>query len=71
VLSPYAPLLIPDEQLWGSVKAHLAKQTVDNKADLKRKVQDALERLRALPKVIAGFFRHPPCRYILDADAAA
>jgi hypothetical protein len=30
----------------------------------------ALERLRALPAAVAGFFRHPHCRYILDAQAA-
>ena len=51
-------------------KAHIAKQTVANKLDLREKAQRALERLRALPKVVADFFRHPHRRYILDAQAA-
>jgi transposase len=71
ILPPYSPHLNPDEQVWGNVKGHVAKQTVANKFDLKQKIQRALERLRALPKVIAGFFRHPHCRYILDADTSA
>ena len=69
-LPPYSPHLNPDEQVWANVKARVAKQTVANKIDLKQKVSAALERLRALPDLIAGFFRHPDCRYILDADAA-
>jgi transposase len=70
-LPPYSSHLNPDEQVWGNVKAHIAKQTVANKLDLKEKALHALERLRALPKLVAGFFRHPHCRYILDAQAAA
>ena len=70
-LPPYAPHLNPDEQVWGNVKARIAKQTVADKADLREKALRALERLRALPKVVAGCFRHPHCRYILDAQAAA
>ena len=69
-LPPYSPHLNPDEQVWANVKARVAKQTVANKIDLKQKVSAALARLRALPDLIAGFFRHPDCRYILDADAA-
>jgi transposase len=69
-LPPYSPHLNPDEQVWGNVKAHIAKQTVANKLDLREKALRALERLRALPTVVAGFFRHPHCRYILDAQAA-
>jgi hypothetical protein len=53
------------------VKATVAKQTVANKRDLKEQASHALQRLRALPKVVAGFFRHPHCRYIRDAHAAA
>jgi len=68
-LPPYSPHLNPDEQVCGNVKARVAKQTVTNKLDLKQKLQDALERLRALPQLVAGFFRHPHCRYILDAEA--
>jgi hypothetical protein len=44
---------------------------VVDKLDVKEKALQALERLRALPKVAAGFFRHPHCRSILNAQAAA
>ena len=46
---------------------------VANTFDFREKALYALERLRAFPKpkVIASFFRHPHCRYILNADAAA
>jgi transposase len=71
ILPPYSPHLNPDEQVWGNVKARVAKQSVVNKMDLKQKVLGALERLRALPELVAGFFRHPHCRYILDAHASA
>lgn len=70
VLPPYSPHLNPDEQVWGNVKARVAKQSVANKLDLKQKLLGALERLRALPNLIAGFFRHPHCRYILHAHAS-
>ena len=48
-LPPYSPPLNPDEQVWGNVKAHIAKQTVANKIDLKEKAVRSLERLCALP----------------------
>jgi hypothetical protein len=52
-------------------EGRVAKRTVANMHDLKDKLLGALERLRTMPSLIAGFFRHPPCRYILAADAAA
>lgn len=70
-LPPYSPHLNPDKLVWGNVKAYSAKQTVANKHDLKEKALHALARLRALPRVLACFFRHPQCRYLLDAHAAA
>lgn len=60
-----------DEQLWEHVNVHIAKQTVANKLDLTEKAVQAPERLRALPKVVAGFFRRPHCHYILNGHAAA
>ena len=42
-----------------------------SKVDLKQRVLGALERLSASPGVVAGFFRHLQCCYMLDADAAA
>lgn len=68
-LPPYSPHLNPDEQVWGNVKSRVAKRTVTDKADLRIKLTAALERLRELPHIIAGFFRHPDCAYIFAADA--
>lgn len=70
-LPPYSPHLNPDEQVWGNVKARVAKRTVTSKEDLKAKVISALRRLQKLEDVIQGFFRHPHCRYIGDAELAA
>jgi transposase len=70
-LPPYSPHLNPDEQVWGNVKARVAKRTVTDKSDLREKLVAALQRLRELPQLIVGFFRHPDCRYILDALGVA
>lgn len=70
-LPAYSPHLNPDEQVWGNVKARVAKRTVTDKPDLIAKLTAALERLRELPQLIAGFFRHPHCAYILRALTSA
>jgi len=69
-LPPYSPHLNPDEQVWGNVKARVAKQPLTDKRTLMAQLNSALEHLRALPQVVAGFFRHPHCRYVLDALTA-
>lgn len=68
-LPAYSPHLNPDEQVWGNVKSRVARRAVIDKTDLRIKLTAALERLRELPHLIAGFFRHPDCAYILAADA--
>ncbi len=70
-LPAYSPHLNPDEQVWGNVKARVAKQTVTNKIALREKLTAALDRLKTMPQLVAGFFRHPHCRYILDAMGLA
>lgn len=70
-LPPYSPLLNPDEQVWGNVKARVAKRTVTSKENLKAKVISALRRLQKFTGLVQGFFRHPHCRYIGDAELAA
>jgi transposase len=70
-LPPYSPRLNPDEQVWGNVKARVAKRTVTSEDDLKAKVISALRRLQKLKAVIQGFFRHPHCRHIGHAEWAA
>lgn len=62
-LPPYSPALNPDELVWGHVKARVAKATVQTKDELKRMVDRALRRLQKLPRIVAGFFRAPTCRY--------
>ena len=66
-LPPYSPHLNPDEQVWGNIKARVAKRAVTTKDDLKAKVISALRRLQKLKGIIQGFFRHPDCRYIAEA----
>lgn len=61
----------PEQQVWGNVKAHVAKQTVANQPDLKDQALRALKRLRAVLRPVAGFFRHSHCYSILDAHTAA
>jgi transposase len=62
-LPPYSPQLNPDEQVWGYVKSRVAKQLPENQAELKQLLVSALRRLQKLPRVVAGFFLHPECRY--------
>lgn len=65
-LPPYSPHLNPDEQVWANVKGRVAKRTVTDKDDLKKKISAALRRLQKLPKIVRGFFHHPHCRYALQ-----
>jgi transposase len=62
-LPPYSPQLNPDEQVWGNVKTRVAKQTPQNKVELKEKISGALRRLQKMPAIVIGFFQHPHCRY--------
>ncbi len=62
-LPPYSPHLNPDEQVWGRVKARVAKQLPQNFEELKSRVISALRRLQKLPQVVKSFFQHPDCQY--------
>jgi len=62
-LPPYSPDLNPDELAWAHVKAKVAKATVTDRDDLKRKVRKALRQLQHLPQIVAGFFKNPTCAY--------
>lgn len=62
-LPPYSPHLNPDEQVWGRVKARVAKQLPQNFEELKSRVIRALRRLQKLPQVVQSFFQHPDCQY--------
>jgi len=63
-LPPYSPQLNPDEQVWKHVKERVAKQGPADKYELRIMVWKALERLRSLPEIVAGFFRHPECGFV-------
>lgn len=58
-IPPYSPELNPDEQVWKNVKAEVSKQKVLDRQSLFDFTKKALERLKATPKTILGFFRHP------------
>lgn len=58
-IPPYSPELNPDEQVWKNVKAEVSKQKVLDRQSLFSFTKKALERLKATPKTIMGFFRHP------------
>jgi len=60
-LPPYFPQLNPNEQVWKSVKERVAKQLPSDERELRKFVIDALERLKSMPEIIRGFFRHPEC----------
>ena len=52
LLPPYSPHLSPDEQVWGNVKARVAKRAATTKDDLKAKVISGLRRVRKLRGII-------------------
>jgi len=58
-IPPYSPELNPDEQVWKNVKAEVSKQKVLDRQSLFDFTKKALDRLKAAPKTIMGFFRHP------------
>lgn len=58
-IPPYSPELNPDEQVWKNVKAEVSKQKVLDRQSLFDFTKKALDRLKAAPKTVMGFFRHP------------
>lgn len=64
-LPPYSPQLNPDEQVWKNVKERVAKLKPTDKASLRSLIEQSLKRLQDLPAIVAGFFRHPECGYVL------
>ena len=63
-LPPYSPQLNPDEQVWKNVKERVAKQFPRDKYDMRKMLREALERLKQLPEIVRGFFRHPECGFV-------
>ena len=69
LLPSYSPDLNPIEQLWNHTKNNgVGRQPVNGPDQLKRAVINKLRSLQKLPKLISSFFRHPDCRYIINAQ---
>lgn len=64
-LPPYSPELNPDEQVWKSVKAHVAKKVPTDKSHMRELILGAFGHLVRAAHVVLGFFRHPECRYAM------
>jgi len=47
-----------------NVKERVAKQFPRDKYDMRKMLREALERLKELPDIIRGFFRHPECGFV-------
>ena len=69
VLPSYSPDLNPIEHLWNHTKSNgVGRQPVSGHDQLKKAVVGELRSLQKLPNIIASFFRHPDCRYVLAAQ---
>lgn len=67
LLPSYSPDLNPIEQLWNQTKAHgVGRKPVHGPDQLKSIIINKLRSLQKLPKMIASFFRHPDCAYIIS-----
>jgi len=64
-LPPYSPQLNPDEQVCAHVKREVAKKFVQSKVELKVRINNALNRLKLTPYLVASFFRHLDCEYLV------
>jgi len=63
-LPPYSPELNPDEQVWNEIKhRQIGRQPVKNKADLKRRLYMALNKLQQKTDKIRSFFQLPNTKY--------
>jgi transposase len=66
ILPSYSPELNPAEQVWNNVKNHgIGRKKVFGPDQLKSLVLGRLRKLQKLPEIVASFFRHPECSYIL------
>jgi len=64
-ISPYAPQLNPDEQVWKNVKGQAAKKCPSDKWEMRGFLRNTFEDLRKTLEMIMGFFRHPDCGFTI------
>lgn len=66
-LPGYAPELNPDELVWSHVKrTGTARRPLQKGESLRERIDDQLEKLRRLPKLVRSFFQAPSVAYIGD-----
>lgn len=66
-LPGYAPDLNPDELVWSHVKrAGVARAPLRKDEKLRDKINSQLAAIKAAPKLVRSFFRHPTVAYITD-----
>jgi transposase len=66
-LPGYAPDLNPDELVWSHVKrTGTARRPLQKGENLRERIEDQLEKLRRLPKLVRSFFQAPSVAYIGD-----
>jgi len=69
LLPSYSPDLNPIEQLWNHTKGNgVGRMVIKGPDQLKKSVINRLRSLQKLPKIISSLFRHPDCKYILEAQ---
>jgi transposase len=66
-LPSYSPELNPDEHVWEEIKdKKLGRQVVQNKFDLKQKLQSALQSLQDNTARVKSFFSLPETKYAIQ-----
>jgi transposase len=64
-LPAYSPHLNPDEWVWRNVKGHrIGRMQILDRHTLHSAARDALQRLKAAPEIVRGFFHDPNLAYI-------
>ncbi|MBB6173412.1 transposase [Nocardiopsis mwathae] len=68
-LPPYSPQLNPDEWVWKNIKNdNVGRAAVRTRDEMKKRIDQAVERLQSTPEIVRGFFRDVDLAYIANAD---